>query len=673
MLPRGLDAVPVFDSFLGHVFEGVIPPTLGECCPYRRTGSMKSNRTAQILIVVGVFNVSWCAGDIGTAFTYQGELRERGVPVNATCKFEFSLWNSVSDGSQRGPTLPLQVNVVDGRFTVPLDFGAGVFQGSRRFLQMAVCCTASCEVDDDDILMPRQELTPAPYALSLRSLRIIWNSGLNVPDSPNVAGGHPNNTIAPNVGGATISGGGDVTGNHVNGNFSTIGGGNNNTVESGNSTIGGGTGNTAEGGQSTVAGGQANKARGECSFIGGGFNNKIFAKFGTVSGGGKGATIGNLVFDDQGTIGGGGENTAGECADYDDDERECDDVDTTGQTYATVGGGQANHARGQHSTIGGGSGNTAGGSDSVVTGGRENEASGAQATVGGGQKNMATATQSTVGGGFENDAIGPLATVGGGNDNDATGNNSTIGGGTGNRASGNESTVSGGQGNDAMGVASFVGGGKDNEAAGEYATTVGGFQIEATGDYSFAAGRKAKADNDGMFVWADSHDREFPRSPDSNITPAARQFLARATGGVVFVSNIDNTGSSTEGVELIAGTDEWVSLTGSSAKANIKPTNYSQILDKLDGVAITTWNYKSQDESIRHIGPMAEDFNESLGVGHGHRLSTNDMVGVALAAIQGLHTQLRLKNTEIETLESRVAALESALAEPMQNREGGAE
>ncbi len=58
-------------------------------------------------------------------------------------------------------------------------------------------------------LSPRQPLMPAPMALALRGLRTIEpGDGVTFPDSWNVLGGHPENSIDPNAAGATISGGG---------------------------------------------------------------------------------------------------------------------------------------------------------------------------------------------------------------------------------------------------------------------------------------------------------------------------------------------------------------------------------------------------------------------------------------------------------------------------------
>jgi cell division protein FtsB len=85
---------------------------------------------------------------------------------------------------------------------------------------------------------------------------------------------------------------------------------------------------------------------------------------------------------------------------------------------------------------------------------------------------------------------------------------------------------------------------------------------------------------------------------------------------------------------------------------------------------IKTWNYKSQDASVRHIGPMAQDFYAAFGLGSGDKtISTIDLDGVALAAIQGLHQEnlaLKAENaalkTETAALKAEVAALGARLA-----------
>ncbi|MCH8153141.1 MAG: hypothetical protein IH830_12320 [Planctomycetes bacterium] len=100
----------------------------------------------------------------GTVFTYQGQLDQGGVRVNSTCDFEFSLWDAAVGPTQIGGTLfVINVTVTDGRFTVQLDFGAAAFNGNARWLEIAVRCPSGAGLFTT--LVPRQPLTPAPYAV----------------------------------------------------------------------------------------------------------------------------------------------------------------------------------------------------------------------------------------------------------------------------------------------------------------------------------------------------------------------------------------------------------------------------------------------------------------------------------------------------------------------------
>jgi len=78
-----------------------------------------------------------------------------------------------------------------------------------------------------------------------------------------------------------------------------------------------------------------------------------------------------------------------------------------------------------------------------------------------------------------------------------------------------------------------VGGGFENSATGQYSTIPGGNSNRAQGGFSLAAGRRAKADHPGTFVWADS----ASSSGVDFISTDANQFLIRATGGVGIGTN----------------------------------------------------------------------------------------------------------------------------------------
>ena len=238
----------------------------------------------------------------------------------------------------------------------------------------------------------------------------------------------------------------------------------------------------------------------------------------------------------------------------------------------------------------------------------------------------------------------------------------TVGGGNGNLAGSDDgdtenaiyATVGGGFSNKASGEASTVAGGSGNSAVGEYASVVGGRTNVATGDYSFAGGRNATAAAEGSFVWADSH----PEIPFSSTKP--NEFAVRATGGVRIVTSLDGaSGAELSGVTLSAGGGAWSALSDRNAKRSFRDVSARDVLRKLARIPIQTWNYRTQSESVRHMGPTAQDFHAAFGVGEDpRRISTIDADGVALAAIKGLHEVVQDKEQEIESYAKRVRLLE---------------
>ena len=72
-----------------------------------------------------------------TAFTYQGQLNSSNAPAIGAYDFRFRIFDANSN-VVAGPLTNAPVGVTNGRFTVTLDFGAGVFNGSSRSLEIAV-------------------------------------------------------------------------------------------------------------------------------------------------------------------------------------------------------------------------------------------------------------------------------------------------------------------------------------------------------------------------------------------------------------------------------------------------------------------------------------------------------------------------------------------------------
>ena len=100
-----------------------------------------------------------------------------------------------------------------------------------------------------------------------------------------------------------------------------------------------------------------------------------------------------------------------------------------------------------------------------------------------------------------------------------------------------------------------------------------------------------------------------------------------------------------------------------SVKENFAAVDAREVLEKVAALPIETWNYLSQPDTIRHMGPMSQDFRAAFGLGQDEvTISTVDGAGVALAAIQGLHQLAREQETALQeqhaTIERQQAALD---------------
>jgi hypothetical protein len=95
-----------------------------------------------------------------------------------------------------------------------------------------------------------------------------------------------------------------------------------------------------------------------------------------------------------------------------------------------------------------------------------------------------------------------------------------------------------------------------------------------------------------------------------------------------------------------------------NAKQDIEPVDYQLVLDKVMRLPISEWSFKD-DPNSRHLGPMAQDFYQSFGLGDTDKgITSIDTGGVALAAIQGIK---REKDYEIEQLKAENQSLQKQL------------
>jgi hypothetical protein len=108
-----------------------------------------------------LFNIVDSGFGQGTEFLYQGHLAANGAPANGSYDLTFMLFNN--PGGQAGNTLTNAATAVsNGLFSVALDFGPGVFNGSNLWLQIGVRSNGGGAFTP---LAPMQPVLPSPYAI----------------------------------------------------------------------------------------------------------------------------------------------------------------------------------------------------------------------------------------------------------------------------------------------------------------------------------------------------------------------------------------------------------------------------------------------------------------------------------------------------------------------------
>jgi hypothetical protein len=304
----------------------------------------------------------------------------------------------------------------------------------------------------------------------------------------------------------------------------------------------------------------------------------------------------------------------------------------------------------------------------TVGGGHSNVASGFKSSVGGGSYNIASASGATVCGGYGNEASDNWNTVGGGYSNAASGYLATVGGGVYDTASGDYSTVSGGDFNRAHETWSTIGGGRNNTAIAVYATVPGGYKSTAGGTISIAAGNRAKANHNGSVVLVAN---SSAIDSDSTRSGGYEQMVLRADGDLYITNTAeqapyDNTNIITTrgGAYLSGNGGDWTNSSDRNKKENFTPVDGQEILELLEQLEITKWNYKEDDENITHIGPVAQDFYALFELGGDDKsISTIDPSGIALAAIKELYARDKTQQKQIEELTRKIDELSKVKAE----------
>jgi hypothetical protein len=596
---------------------------------------------------------------------YQGGVAgPNGTPVaDGNYSMRFSIFTVASGGANVWQETDANVAVKTGQFSATLGdgtaFGALFANSNDLWLEIEIDLNHSGVFDAGEKYSPRSKLAGAPWAMeadtldkrhatefslathnhdaaywrlagnagttsgthflgttdnkpldlrvnNVRALR-IQPGGLSSNVAPNLIGGWRGNTVTSGVVGATIAGGGWSAGaNRVGSSFGTIAGGRNNAIVSGVSIIGGG---------------ESNSVGGNWSTLGGGFNNAITSY------------------------------------------------------SATIGGGLQNLATGPQSTIAGGEHNKAGGYSSSVGGGRINRASGHYATIAGGDTNTAGGHTATICGGWTNVASGTLATVAGGAENSAAGKYSFA---AGHMAEANHEGT-------------FVWGDSFSWPSAK-STGNNQFIVRAGGGMMLTPNSGPLQPNAQLHIAYDSNlGRPHLLLEETQAGDFARlRFVAPILGPVFWDVAASGEqfniyyGFSGQNILQLLPTDPndllkmsngahltkggaWSNGSDRATKSNFAAVDSRDVLEQVAALPIQTWNYRSEPETSRHMGPMAQDFYAAFSLGDSDRsISTVDADGVALAAIQGLYRMVQEKSAEMAALkadkETQIAAQQQQIA-----------
>lgn len=149
-------------------------------------------------------------------------------------------------------------------------------------------------------------------------------------------------------------------------------------------------------------------------------------------------------------------------------------------------------------------------------------------------------------------------------------------------------------------------------------------------------------------------------------SPEVWNLQARHEDGSIRITNSENPGK-----EFNLTPDGNLSITGNftangtnyassiELKENFAQLNSEVLLNKLANLTVSKWNYTKDGDSVKHIGPFAEEFHQAfeLNGDENKSISISDISGVSLAAIKVLIEKYQEQSARISILESQLAAI----------------
>jgi hypothetical protein len=207
--------------------------------------------------------------------------------------------------------------------------------------------------------------------------------------------------------------------------------------------------------------------------------------------------------------------------------------------------------------------------------------------------------------------------------------------------------------------------------AGGQGSVALGYRTTANNDYAVALGYRASNNtHTGTMVMGDESTTDSVRNQADN------EFRIRYNGGIrLRVSTAANGNTpgagGNVGCDLTIAVPSWTCASSRTLKENFEPVDGEDVLSRIRGIPITTWNMIGGEPGVRQLGPVAEDFYAAFPLGLGETtIGMGNIDGVNLAAAKALEArtthlqaQLDARTAQVQALQKQVHAQARALSQ----------
>jgi hypothetical protein len=146
---------------------------------------------------------------------------------------------------------------------------------------------------------------------------------------------------------------------------------------------------------------------------------------------------------------------------------------------------------------------------------------------------------------------------------------------------------------------------------------------------------------------------------------------AIGAGAVVNASNKIRLGNAS--VTVVEGQVAYTFPSDRNQKENFQPVDGEQVLRRIGGLSLTSWNYMGHDpKQFRHYGPVAQEFFAAFGhdgmgtIGTPTTINSGDMEGILMIAIQALEKRTEEQSKQLDALRAENADLKGRLKETVE-------